>query len=211
MEAMSFIRTCSAAVLLAFGVLAFGANPARAEQITLSATDAEFTFDGSTFIPGGTIKGMVGLDIALKKEDRYALQFDLSPLPTGAIITDVQLGLRNVTSQGTDVLSGFAGNGTFSSSSVTAGTDLLSFTSTTTTIEFHDVTTFVQGLAPGQEAGFSLRQSPLSTSPDLFETELSKLVITFTAPVPEPTSVSLLCVGVAGLLGYAWRKRRARA
>jgi len=211
MEAMSFIRTRSAAVLLAFGMVAFGANSASAEQIILSATDAEFIFDGSTFIPGGSIKGTVGLDFAFQKEDRYALQFDLSSLPTGAIITDVQLGLKNVTSQGTDVLSGFAGNGTFSSSSVTAGTDLLSFTSTTTTIEFHDVTTFVQGLAPGQEAGFSLRQSPLSTSPDLFETELSKLVITFTAPVPEPTSVSLLCVGVAGLLGYAWRKRRARA
>jgi hypothetical protein len=37
------------------------------------------------------------------------------------------------------------------------------------------------------------------------------LVAPGTTPVPEPTSLTLLAIGAAGLLGYAWRQRKSAA
>lgn len=93
----------------------------------------------------------------------FAIEFNLSSLPSGATINSAQLRLRTSRPDkaGQTTLAGYIGNGAFELSDVTTGSDLLTFTPPDQ-INFLDVTNFVKSVVAGANpiAGFNLRQNP---------------------------------------------------
>jgi hypothetical protein len=219
-----FSRLLAGTALVAAAVLA----PVHAAQIVIDATDAEFTdrhgsstglfvsdiFTGDLGAVGADeFSGEPNFSVA---ETRYALQFDLAALPTNATITQATLRLRDVTGADDIFVYGFAGNGVFSAASVTTGSQLFQAASNASP-DSYDVSTFVEALSTGVEAGFSIRQSPVSDSvtTGFFETSqdqyVPQLTIAYTVPtpastVPEPVSLSLFGVGMLGM-GLSRRRK----
>lgn len=200
------------------------AQPASAATVTLNAigaggidTGVNGVFDQLVTGPLAYATGRDGLGA----ERRWAMEFDLSSLPSGAVVNSVTLTLRASTGSavGQTGLSGYSGNGSMSLADMTAGSLLSTFTPATFSIFSVDVSAFVTGLV-GLDvdwAGFNLRQTPLEAvgsglghlwnGPDNFPAP--SLVIDYTAPtafVPEPASTLLVAIALGGL---ALVRRRA--
>jgi hypothetical protein len=184
---------------LALGLFASLPRSSSAAVSDFSATDQEYFFvdSGPYGMAGSTsVNGYVGTD-----EDTtygYALQFNISSLPIGATITGAELGLQDTDHTGTSInLSGFDGNGTFTNSTVTSTTHIQSFTPADNNADFYNVTTFVQGLSAGAEAGFWLTDNSPSEVDRFSNTGDSnppELQITYT--VPEPAAASLIAASI---------------
>jgi hypothetical protein len=61
---------------------------------------------------------------------------------------------------------------------------------------------FTGGLQPGFQAWFSLEEPPTALLSG------STPIVGTGPPVPEPASLTLLGIGIAGMAGYGWRKRK---
>ena len=146
-------------------------------------------------------------------ERRWAVEFNLAPLPAGATITAASITLRTATPAAVKQtqLNGYAGDGQITQADMIAGSEVLTFTPATFSNVNYDITTFVTGLySPAQTwIGFNLRQAPLETTgsgfgdswngPDNFPAP--SLNVTYTpAAVPEPAAALLLALGLGGLL-----------
>lgn len=119
------------------------------------------TFDGgTTWSPVGYCA--TGSD---GTENRFALEFPLTDLPTGATISSASLALRTagyVVAKQTAIY-GYAGDGSITAADVTvSGTPVLFTPTTDSERESHDVTSLLTSdVVDSGWAGFSLRQSPL--------------------------------------------------
>ncbi len=198
---------------VALGCLALSTRSAVANVGDFFASDQEYSnLEGGAFTTTSENLGHVGTEGQGVFEYRYAMQFDLSSLPAGAAITDAELGLRNSDGDGIDsfILSDFAGNGNFTNSTITSVTDLMTITPADANFDLYDVTSFVQGLTSGQEAGFSLRETSSSEFVTFDGTETDfppELEITYS--VPEPNAELLIGLSIA--CGLLYRNRRKAA
>jgi hypothetical protein len=205
--------------LLAGAALLLGAlQPASAALLTLSAIGAggrdlgaNGTFDQ---LLTGPLAYNTGRDMS-GAERRWAMEFDLSGLPTGAVINSVSLNLRTASSSavGQTALFGYLGDGVMGLTDMTAGSLVMNFTPTTFLTVDYDVTGFVSNLN-GQGAswaGFNLRQIPLEAvgsgvghtwnGPDNFPAPALKIDYTVTtSTVPEPDSMLLVALALGCLL-----------
>jgi hypothetical protein len=207
-------RNASFALLAgALGYLALGTRAAIADVGDFFASDQEYSnLEGGPFTTTSENLGLVGTEGQGTIEYRYAMQFDPSSLPAGATITDAELGLRDADGVGSDsfILSDFAGNGTFTNSTINSVTDLMTITPADANFDLYDVTSFVQGLTSGQEAGFSLRETSSSEFVTFDGTQTDfppELEITYS--VPEPNAMAL--IGLPIVCGLLYRNRRKAA
>jgi hypothetical protein len=207
------LRNASFALLAgALGCLVLGTRAAVANVGDFFASDQEYSnFQGGAFTTTSENLGDVGTPESIF-EYRYAMQFDPSSLPAGATITDAELGLRDSDGNGANsfILSDFAGNGTFTNSTITSVTDLMTITPADANFDLYDVTSFVQGLTSGQEAGFSLRETSSSEFVTFNSSQADfppELEITYS--VPEPNAMALIGVPIA--CGLLYRNRRKAA
>lgn len=218
----TLLATAAAALLLG------AALPATAATLLLSgigAGGADAGADGSfeTLLTGPGAYN-TGRD-AVGAEKRWALEFDLSGLPSGAAISSATLSLRTSRPDlaGQIGLSGYTGNGTMATGDMSAGALLSTFTPTTSLPFDLDVTAFLQGLGSSNAgwAGFNLRQTPLeavgSGSGDAWNGPESfpapALTIVYTVPnasVPEPATALLATLALGGLALSRTRRQSAR-
>ena len=219
------IRTGAALLVLFISAVA----PANADISSVIATSDKdaggaYPFTGGSINPEGVAYITVGVNSPTPTaEFRSALEFSLAAVPIGATVHDASLALtlyRNVAFPNAEV-HGYVGDGDvqtpdllvlnlLSTFSVPGGSGFMTITI--------DATSFVQSLVNigTGYAGFSIRgASPaflIATRESTDESQRPRLTIDFTPAVtPEPGSLSLLGIGLAGMLGYGrWAGRRRR-
>jgi len=214
---LAHAMACCAALGLAATLLT--PREARADVMTFTAVGSggrdngiDGTFDLLT--PNEFVTGVVDV-IFVELLYRFALEFDISALPGGATVNSATLYLRVANGTiGPTTLAGYLGDGTITLADMTAGADVVSFTPADFSLHGYDVTAFIQGMyGSGDWAGFSARQNPLGTTSAFWDgpqdSEYPRLSIDYTvrsSSIPEPASLALLGLGLAGLA--AVRRRR---
>ena len=154
----------------------------------------------------------------LEIEHRWAMEFNVSSLPAGAVVQSASLRLRSDlgTQAGQTLISGYLGDGTITFADMRGGTPVLTFTPVDAQGHAYNVTGFVRG-ALGSAAswiGFNLRQSPVVSQFGGWDnpTESSPPLLTIQysmSAVPEPQTCLMLLLGMGVMVGAARQRRVA--
>ena len=145
-------------------------------------------------------------------EDRAALEFDISSIPSGASIVSATLQLWFVASDQEIGVHGAAGNGTIAVADFTFSNQLTTFDPSNLgvpTLNEVDVTAFIQGAAT-QFVVFQLRELHNLEFNDIVSGrggDFSPRLLIATA-IPAPASLLLVVPGLLGLGTLAWKRRR---
>jgi hypothetical protein len=199
----AYLRRAGALITALVLAASFGVTPA-------AAADPSVDLHASSWIAGGSASGgavtetgmcRVGNMALIARDYRCALEFDLSGIPSNAIVTAATLTLRvadpGVCTPGSCPinLGGYAGDGTAALADLTAGSTILTFafTSRTSEPESHDVTAFVSGLlaADAGWAGFNLSTDGVNDSQSVDDppTDTQPILrITYSIPTPPQAS-----------------------
>jgi hypothetical protein len=197
--------------------------PAAAALIQITPTDDD---RGSDSLPLDGVftcclfdPGQATASLGPGSEEAVGLEFDISGIPAGALITSVTLNLF-VSNTGVDnaVLHGYAGNGVVEGADLGVSNQLLSFVvpaGNQFPLALNIAPLFIQSLIDGavDYAGFTLRNTTpgggsfsIYTS-DWGETAVHPLLAIEFQAIPEPASLFLLG---AGLMAVGMRLRRQR-
>lgn len=165
------------------------------QQVTLEAivlNGARDRGNDGTF-ESENIRTLTGIDDLFGY--RFALEFKLPSLPTGATITSANLTFRPVNPRKTkEILAGYVGDGLFELSDVTAGTDITSFlASDPITLNVTDFVANSVATSNSHIAGFNVRSDTSNTSVttswgSLNSSRSSFLTIEYTVPNSNPSA-----------------------
>lgn len=188
--------------------------------LQVAETEELSSVQGYSFIPGPLL------------EQRSALEFDLSAIPTSGQLVSATLSLHDrnaglsLTSSSSIEIHGYAGDGTIGLPDATVS-DLIAgpFTNPAQSLPNLNVTSFLQALRADDEhfAGFLLKQTtpPLpgdrpsgfvawsTRAMDLNVRPTITVIYAEAIAVPEPTSFALFGCGFAAMLMCAWQKTGA--
>jgi hypothetical protein len=104
----------------------------------------------------------------------------------------------------------FAGTGTITPDLFSAGTFFTSFDNNQSGLEHVDVTAALQAAVNAGDPFLNFRLSTTTRDRYFLGPPFTEDGPTLTA-VPEPATITLLAIGIAGMAGYAWRRRKAPA
>lgn len=113
-----------------------------------------------------------------------------------------------VTSTIPSTFTNFDGDGPFSGGYNGPNQTFTNQTSTTADVNFTGATIFGPGLAPGATGYFGVEGPDVSNSVTFSNTAFSATV-TQATPIPEPGTMMIFGVGLAGLAGYRLRRKRS--
>ena len=212
-------------VLIATAAWNWSGGECRGGLITLSPAADGFAADPEAdgiFNSVATTGPTIPIRLLLTSEVRGLLEFDISPIPSFATIESValQFSILEVTSNTTEVaIYGYSGDGLLTVQDATRSAtqvalydpDALGLGVRTVNL---DTGFFQSSLGTSDFLGLRLQGTafPVNTSIAASESGLvgaPQLLVGFTAdtatPIPEPSSLALLGIGVIGLLGYRLR------
>jgi len=208
-------------VLLA--VLLLGTVPVTADTIYPTVGFSPRWTDGGGVIVGNTTSGIGILMIKKITEDRVVLEFDLSTASTSTSPIYLNFLSRNIDEPNYSPISvyAFVGNGlvdfsdfyrtdNFITSFIDYGTGL-PFPNEYNAISLDVTAIYNQFITDGNTfAGFLMLADTAAARYDLNAgyPGLSNAISLSDHPIPETSTLALLGFGIAGLIGYEWRRRK---
>ena len=193
--------------LAALTLVLTGFGPAQAEVIL--PTDAR----GIRQLPGQSPSLLSFLAINSSVEDRTVIAFDIRGLSGVVPMTTLDLNLLNLDPGGPagviDVFT-FAGTGTITPDLFSAGTFFTSFDNNQSGLEHVDVTAALQAAVNSGDPFLDFRLSTTTSDRYFLGPPFTADGPTLTV-VPEPATITILVIGIAGMAGYAWRRKKVAA
>ena len=180
------------------------ANAVIPSPITLQPSDdahGEYTPGGwFLFDPLDTML-MVRTPTAAYTEYRAAMEFDISGLPVGALVTSATLKLMSMDPNATIGVYGYAGDGVVAAADLAVDNWVLFFDHNPG-LNVVDVTAFVQSLVSSSQnyAGFALREEATNHYALFMSVESNSPPELLIEYVPEPVTLGLLLLGGLAML-----------
>jgi hypothetical protein len=205
------LRGAVKALTAGLALLVVAASPGRAATFTLSdVTDGSAASNNNfqTALPPDIGNPFLMVAKFGTFEQRAALEFDLSSLSPGAVVTRAKLELFFAAADALIGVHGATGDGLITPADFTFAGQIATFDPTILVRNSVDVTSFIAGMVGTHFVVFQLRELASDfnaidsgTAPPSFAPHL---VIT----TPGPAPLLLVGMGLAGLGAISWRRRR---